>query len=114
MADVSPSTVADKAPDGRDMPLQALLDLWLSFPPRVRRSVLRGLWQRQESLAKRAVDPCNDEDGRKWAASLVRPTEAARWLLRGISKAMDPTYDMKSDGTANAETYRTHHPEASR
>ena len=110
MGDVSASEQADKGdrvPDGRDLSLQQLLDLWLSFPPHVRRRVLRGLWTHEERLGAAAKDSPRPRH-REICAELVEPTRAARWLLRGISKAMDPTYDLRSDGTPNADPYKVH------
>lgn len=106
MGDVHSSVCLDKqnAPDGRDLSLQALAVLWLSVPPRVRRTVLRGLWNQEQRLRQRAATGQNDAE-RAWASELTEPTKVARWLLRGISKALDPSYDLRADGTANAETF---------
>jgi hypothetical protein len=110
MGQVPTSNELDKAPvpDGRDLSLQALLDLWLSFPPRVRRSVLRNVFQQEEHFTRRSHDEREQASKRAWAAGMVDPLRAARWLLRGISKAMDPAYDQRADGTPNADPYRVH------
>lgn len=94
-------------PDGRDLSMQQLLDLWLSFPPRVRRDVLRGLYNHEQSL-RRMSTTAERPGAREWSARTIEPVRAARWLLRGISKAMDPTYDQRADGTPNADPYKVH------
>lgn len=111
MGDVSASNEVDKGeavPDGRNLSLQQLLDLWLSYSPRIRRSVLRGLWYQEGRFARNAKENPRPRQ-REFAAEMQEPTRAARWLLRGISKAMDPSYDLRADGTPNADEYKVHH-----
>ena len=111
MADVASSFELDKhvePSDGRELPLQAVLDLWLSFSPRTRRLVLRELWNAQERF-ERMAETHERPGTRVFAAKMIAPTKAGRWVLRAISKAMDPSYDLRADGTPNAEMYRVPH-----
>lgn len=100
MTDVAVSPATDKPADedGRALPLQALLDLWLSIPPLRRRWVLRELFGTEQ----RRLDGRLRTVGRS-VEQAVTDTRAARWLLRGISKAMDPMYDVNPNAARAAE-----------
>jgi hypothetical protein len=101
MTDVSVSNGLDKtSEDGRDLPLQKLLDLWLSIPPLRRRWVLRELYYSEQ---RRVAGKTHRTPGRT-VDEAIDDTRAARWLLRGISKAMDPNYDRprSEDGAGTA------------